>query len=137
MDYGKVSWDPCTKQDIQKLENVQRSATRFIMKDYHSRQERFVTEMLHVFKLPTLKDRRRDQRLTLMYKVVEGHLPAINRNHYIQPQRKRRAIRLLDSQNMSIKTLSKNILPIIKSASNQSQLKQKFSKTHSLLEQCL
>ena len=85
MEYGSVIWDPYTKQDTQKLENVQRSAARFITKDYYSRQEGCVTEMLHKLKLPTLQDRRRDQRLTLMYKVVEGHVPAINKDHYIQP----------------------------------------------------
>ena len=29
MEYGSVIWDPYTKQDIQKPENVQRSAARF------------------------------------------------------------------------------------------------------------
>ena len=93
MEYGSVIWDPYTKNDIAKLENVQRSAARFIMKDYHSRQEGCVTEMLISLRLPTLQDRRRDQRLSLMYKVVEGHVPAINKDDYIQPQRQRRAIR--------------------------------------------
>ena len=55
--------------------------------------KRGVYEMLHDLKLPTLQDRRRDQRLTLMYKVVEGHVPAINADHYIQPQRQKLAIR--------------------------------------------
>ena len=41
-------WDPYTKQDTLKLENVQGSAARFITKDYYSRQEGCVTEMLHV-----------------------------------------------------------------------------------------
>ena len=63
------------------------------MKDCHSRQEGCVTEMLNELKLPTLQDRCRDQRLSLMYKVVERHVPAINPDHYIQPQRQRRAIR--------------------------------------------
>ena len=81
MEYGSVIWDPYTKQDIQKIENVQRLAARFIKKDYHSRQEGCVTEMLHDLKLPTLQDRRRDQGLTLMYKVVEGHVPTINADH--------------------------------------------------------
>ena len=62
------------------------------MKDYHSRQEGCVTEMLISLRLPTLQDHRRDQRLSLMYKVVVGHVPAINKDDYIQPQRQRRAI---------------------------------------------
>ena len=63
------------------------------MKDYHSRQEGSVTEMLITLRLPTLQDRRRDQRLSVMYKAVEGLVPAINKDDYIQPQRQRRAIR--------------------------------------------
>ena len=90
--------------------------------------------MLHDLKLPTLQARRRDQRLTLMYKVVEGHVPAINADHYIQPQRQKRAIRatrFTDYDHKNIVVL-KTIPPIIQSASNQSQLKQKTSKTLSL-----
>ena len=62
------------------------------MKDYHSRQEGSVTEILISLRLPTLQDRRRDQRLSLMYKVAEGHVLAINKDDYIQPQTQRRAI---------------------------------------------
>ena len=55
MEYGSVIWDPYTKNDVAKLENVQRSAARFTMKDYHSRQEGSVTEMLISLRLPTLR----------------------------------------------------------------------------------
>ena len=108
MEYGSVIWDPYTKQDTQKLENVQRSAARFITKDYYSRQEGCVTEMLHKLKLPTLQDRRRDQRLTLMYKVVEGHVPAINKDHYIQPQRQKRSIRATQYTDYEHKNIVEN-----------------------------
>ena len=86
-------WYPYTKIDTAKLDIFQRSAARFIMKDYYSRQEGCVTEMLISLRLPTLQDHRRDQRMSLMYKVVEGHVPAINKDDYIQPQRQRWAIR--------------------------------------------
>ena len=99
-------WDPYTKQDISKLENVQRSAARFIMKDYHSRHEGCVTEMLKHLELPSLQDRRRDSRL--MYKVVEGHVPPINKDHYIQPQRQRRAIRAARYTDFDHKNIVEN-----------------------------
>ena len=108
MEYGSVIWDPYTKNDIAKLENVQRSAARFIMKDYHSRQEGCVTEMLISLRLPTLQDRRRDQRLSLMYKVVEGHVLAINKDDYIQPQRQRRAIRATRFKDYEHKNIVEN-----------------------------
>ena len=62
------------------------------MNDYHSRQEGCVTDMLISLRLPTLQDSRRRQRLSLMYKMVEGHVLAINKDDYIQPQRQRQAI---------------------------------------------
>jgi hypothetical protein len=42
---------------------------------------------------PDLQERRRHQRLTLLYKVVEGHVPAINIEHYLKPLRPKRTIR--------------------------------------------
>ena len=50
MEYRSVIWDPYTKHDIAKLENIQRSAARIVMKNYHSSQEGSVTEMLNYIK---------------------------------------------------------------------------------------
>ena len=61
--------------------------------------------MLHELNFPTLQDRRRDQRLTLMYRVVECHVPAINPDHYIQPQRQMlgtRATRFTENEHKNI-----------------------------------
>ena len=128
MEYGSVIWDPYTKIGTAKLENFQRSAARFIMKDYHSRQEGCVTEMLISLRLPTLQDHRRDQRLSLMYKVVEGHVPAINKDDYIQPRGKGGQYGLLGSRITSIRILLKTTLLITPSVTNQFQLKPKISK---------
>ena len=128
MEYGSVIWDPYTKQDIQKLENVQRSSARFIMKDCHSRQEGCVTEMLNELKLPTLQDRCRDQRLSLMYKVVERHVPAINPDHYIQPQRQRRAIRATRFTDYEHKNIVENY-----STNNSKCFKRIPAKTEKLI----
>ena len=108
MEYGSGIWDPYTKNDITKPENVQRSAARFIMKDYHSRQEGSVTEMLISLRLPTLQDLHRDQTLSLMYKVVKGHVPAINKDDYIQPQKQRRAIRAAPFKDYEHKNIVEN-----------------------------
>ncbi|KAH3783786.1 hypothetical protein DPMN_161736 [Dreissena polymorpha] len=64
-----------------------RSAAMFITRDYRSRQPGCVTEMLRKLELPPLQDRRRAQRLTLLYKVVEGHVPTISIERYIKPLR--------------------------------------------------
>jgi hypothetical protein len=93
LEYGSVVWDPYQQGDIDKLERVQRSAARFITRDYKSRQEGCVTAMLDDLNLPTLQERRRHQRLTFLYKVVEGHVPAINIDHYLHRLRPKRTIR--------------------------------------------
>ena len=77
---------------IDRLERVQRSAARFFTGDYKSRHEECVTNMLTDLDLPSLEERRRQQRLTFLYKVVKVHIPAINIEHY-KAQRPKRSIR--------------------------------------------
>ena len=50
--------------------------------------------MLTDIGLPSLEERSRQQRLTLLYKVVKGDVPrAINIQHYLRAQRPKRIIR--------------------------------------------
>ena len=128
LEYGSVIWDPYTKQDISKLENVQRSAARFIMKDYHSRHEGCVTEMLKHLKLPSLQDRRRDSRLTGMYRQSTR---ITTYNH----RGKGGLYGLLDTQILITKTLWKTTLLTTPSASNQFPPKLTTLETHSLSDQ--
>ena len=44
LEYGCIIWDPYLKTEIEQLEKIQRSAARFISKDYKSRHEGCVTE---------------------------------------------------------------------------------------------
>ena len=99
LEYGSVVWDPYLKGDIDRLERIQRSAARFITGDYRSRQEGCVTDMLKKLELQPLEERRRHQRLTFLYKVVEGHVPAINIDHYLQARRPKRTIRARQFEN--------------------------------------
>ena len=94
MEYGTIIWDPYNKNDINKLENLQRPrGAHFITKDYKSREEGSMTEMLRDLDLPLLQTRRRHQRLMFFYKVVEGQLPAIPPHEYISHQKPKRHIR--------------------------------------------
>ena len=43
-----------------------------------------------------------------MYKVVEGHIPVINKDDYIQPQRQRRAIRATRFKDYKHKNIVEN-----------------------------
>jgi hypothetical protein len=77
MEYGAIIWDLYNKTDINKFENLQRRGPCFITKDYKSREEGSMTEMLRDLDLPLLQTRRQHQRLIFFYKVVGGQIPAI------------------------------------------------------------
>ena len=70
LEYGAPVWDPHQKQDIDRMERVQRTAVRFISRDYRSRTPGFVASLLTKHNLPTLQERREHLRLGLYYKVV-------------------------------------------------------------------
>ena len=71
MEYGASIWDPHKSGVKHQLNKLQRSAARFVRNDYQ--QMSSVTQMLKELGWPDLADRRRDQRLTLLYKVINGY----------------------------------------------------------------
>ena len=77
LEYGSIIWDPYLTKDINLLEQVQRKAARFITGDYKSRTPGSMTKMLEDLNIPTLQQRRQDDRLTFLYKISEGLIPAI------------------------------------------------------------
>ena len=93
LEYGAVIWDPYQKQDIDKMERIQRSAVRFIARDYRSKTPGSVTRLLRQNGLPTLQERREELRLNFLYKVAEGLAPAIPPDRFLSPQRPNRIIR--------------------------------------------
>ena len=70
LDYGQIVWDPYLKQNIERLERVQRQAAPFITGDNRMCEEGCVTSMLQSFKLSSLENRCSSNRLIFMYKVV-------------------------------------------------------------------
>jgi hypothetical protein len=57
MEYGSIIWDTYTKQEIIKLESIQRRGARYITKDsthMKGREEGCMTKMLNEQNLPTL-----------------------------------------------------------------------------------
>jgi hypothetical protein len=70
LEYGVTIWDPYQKNDIEKLEKIERRGARFINKDYRSREEECIAKILKELKLTTLEERRKQQRLIFFYKVA-------------------------------------------------------------------
>ena len=62
-------------KDCDLLEKLQRRSARFVKGDYRTTSS--VSQMLDDLGWGDVKDRRRDLRLALLYKIVTGHV-AIN-----------------------------------------------------------
>ena len=90
VEYCSAIWDPYLIKDINTIEAIQRRAARFVVQDYSRYTS--VTNILKDLDWKPLKDRRRDIRLTLLYKIVTGKvavqaegalLPADSRTRHI------------------------------------------------------
>ena len=68
MDYSATVWDPYLQKDINRIEGVQRRAARFIFNDYMRSSS--VTAMIENLKWKPLAERRREQRLIMLFKIV-------------------------------------------------------------------
>ena len=64
-------WDPHTKGLQEELEKVQNHATRFVTRNY-TFEKGSMTDILEQLKWESLKKRRTDNRLILLYKGLKG-----------------------------------------------------------------
>jgi len=71
MEYGATAWDPYTKKNINKLEEVQKIAARYILRNY-DRKPGTVTRLLDQLQLESLADRSKQLRLNLLFKIVNN-----------------------------------------------------------------
>ena len=67
VEYACPVWDPYTKTQIRQIEMVQRRAARYVKNRYHNTPS--VSEMIQQMNWRSLHDRRRDNRLCMLYKV--------------------------------------------------------------------
>ena len=93
LEYESSIWDPYLQKDINSIEKVQRQAARFIKRDYKSREEGCVTNMLNDLDLPSLQQRREFNKLVFLFKIAGGMVPAINSCDYLTPQKPKRRIK--------------------------------------------
>ena len=87
LEYASVVWDPRTHTHKHRLEMVQRRAARFCSGDFKKYSS--VTEMLNNLDWETLEQRRKNDRLTMLYKVSHG-LVGINGAEYLTHSDNRR-----------------------------------------------
>ena len=73
LEYGSVVWDPYTESQTKALEAVQNRAIRWMM-GYSPRQQCSITKLRAELGLHSLEERILRQRLTFLYKVVNGEV---------------------------------------------------------------
>ena len=70
IEYASTIWDPFTQGNQNEIEMVQRRAARFACNNY--RREASVTTMRDELGWRSLKQRRADQRLIMLYEIVNN-----------------------------------------------------------------
>ena len=93
LEYGSIVWDPYIQQDIQYIERVQKRAARFIVNDYRTHTQGFMTRTLKDIGLPPLHERRLFNRLSNSYKIANGLVPAIPHKNHLEPLHNKRNIK--------------------------------------------
>ena len=71
LDYGSLVWDPPGVVLQEELESVQKRAARFVTGNYNY-ETGSMTGILGQLKWESLKERRKDNRLILLYKGLKG-----------------------------------------------------------------
>ena len=73
LEYGSSVWDPHTGKLQEELEKVQNRAARFVTRNYvYETGSTGMTGILGQLKWESLKKRREDNRLILLYKGLKG-----------------------------------------------------------------
>jgi hypothetical protein len=72
LEYASSVWDPSTKENIKKLEQIQKRAARFITSEY-SPQTR-VTPIVKSLNLELLEDRRAKTKVVIIHKALNSNL---------------------------------------------------------------
>jgi len=86
LEYASSAWDPYQKQDIDRLESVQRRACRLLTGN-RSREQGTMTAALQQIGWNTLENRRRVQRLVLLHKAVYGKVALQVPPYFVRPEK--------------------------------------------------
>ena len=88
LEYASVLWDPSTQTNSKIVEQVQRRTARFVHNDYSSRTPGCVTRMLKDLKWESLEQRRKNNRLAMLYRINKN-LVDITSTKYLRESDKR------------------------------------------------
>ena len=87
LEYSSSVWDPYKQKHIDKVEMVQRQAARFVKNAPHrlKADQPSVTTMIKDLGWETLQSRRKNARLTMLYKIT-NELVAMPSHYHPRPQ---------------------------------------------------
>ena len=83
LEYASAVWSPYTKENINKIEKVQRRAARWVSNDYSTYSS--VTDMLSNLGLWSLENRRIDARRTTFCNIVYGLVAILLPSYFVHP----------------------------------------------------
>lgn len=84
LEYASTIWDPTNQNKINAIENVQKRAARFVHNNYADRTPGCVTKMVSSLEWEKLADRRKKNRLCMLYKIQHGEVD-IDKDQYLIP----------------------------------------------------
>ncbi|CAC5368405.1 unnamed protein product [Mytilus coruscus] len=98
---------------------------------WKSRETGSITNMRRQLEMETLEERRHSLRLILIYKVVEGLVPALPADNFVTPARPKRIIKAKEPYQITVNSSSPAVLDsVIRFSANISSLeKVLFNKT--------
>ena len=99
--YSASVWDPYLQKDIDRIESIQRRGARFVQKDYQRTSS--VKAMMNELGWKPLAHRRREQRLTLLFKIINGLVAIPATDHIVFNTRPSRS-----GHNKQIKVITTN-----------------------------
>ena len=85
LEYAAPVWDPYQQREIEAIEKVQRRAARFV--ENRHRNTSSVGDMLANLQWPTLEERRKTTRVSLLKKILDEKVTI--RCEYLKPARSR------------------------------------------------
>ena len=81
LEYASTVWDPYKKDEVNALERIQRRAARIVSNRHRNTSS--VGQMIEQLEWPSLEERRRAARLTMLYKIQSNTVRV--RCHELQP----------------------------------------------------
>ena len=85
VEYASSIWNPYTKQNINKIEMIQRRAARWVKNNYS--QYDSVLNMLVGLGWRSLENQRIDSRLVMFYIIIHGYVAIQKPTYFEKPQR--------------------------------------------------